>query len=157
MNQLKKAIGDFLDSKVPVDCSLLSKAIEEAKNLIENTQVGTQFGQYGQSEFLNLRNEIKVAESCMVSETLTQSDIDDECLKLLDVIDQYKKSQVGYTAIDTQKDEIIVEVKKGEVISNKPFRLYNIEGKEVSNQNGNLSIGVYMREFESIVKKVLVE
>lgn len=157
VNQLKKAIDDFLDSKVPVDCSLLSKAIEEAKNLIENTQVGTQFGQYGQSEFLNLRNEIKVAESCMVSETLTQSDIDDECLKLLDVIDQYKKSQVGYTAIDTQKDEIIVEVKKGEVISNKPFRLYNIEGKEVSNQNGNLSIGVYMIEFESIVKKVLVE
>jgi len=101
--------------------------------------------------------EIKVAESCMVSETLTQSDIDDECLKLLDVIDQYNKSQVGYTAIDTQKDEIIVEVKKGEVISNKPFRLYNIEGKEVSNQNGNLSIGVYMIEFESIVKKVLVE
>lgn len=142
---LNNAIGIFLSSKVPVNTQDLIYLYLRADNLLRNTQVGTEIGQYGQSEYLILYAEIKKAAALIESDGVEQVEIDAEIKALLDAISSYQRSEVGRTAIDSMENKMIVIVEFSTITCNiDEFQIIDALGKNVTARNGNLLPGVYI-------------
>ena len=153
----QQAIYNYENSKVPTDKTKLISTILRAENLLNNTQVGTELGQYGQAEYLALNSEKKNANTILENENSKQADIDNEVLVLSTVIEAYEKSQVGRTTISEIKQEVSISVKDNTIFCNVPFQIIEIGGQNVTNQNGALLSGSYIVVTEQGNQKVVVK
>ena len=154
---LSIAIYNYENSKVPTDKTKLISTILRAENLLNNTQVGTELGQYGQAEYLALNSEKKKANTILESENSKQSEIDEEVARLSSVIEVYEKSRVESTAVSEIKQEVSISVKDNTIICNVPFQIIAIGGQNVTSQNGALLSGTYIVVSEQGNKKVIVK
>lgn len=154
---LSIAIYNYENSKVPTDKTKLISTILRAENLLNNTQVGTELGQYGQAEYLALNSEKKKANTILESENSKQSEIDEEVARLSSVIEVYEKSRVESTAVSEIKQEVSISVKDNTIICNVPFQIIAIGGQNVTSQNGALLSGTYIVVTEQGNQKVIVK
>lgn len=132
-------------------------AVLTANTLLEHTQVGTENGQFGQTEYLSLNAAKKAAEKLLESDDVRQSEIDAEIATLTEAIETYKNSEVRATSITKIEQTMPISVIGKTIYSKAPFQIFDILGQDVTNKNGTLQAGSYIVTMEQCSQKVVIE
>ena len=115
--KLMKEIEDFKNSQIDkeiVDLTKLTKLIDEAKYLIENTNIGTGINQITSEEKEKLQKVVDDVTLVLNSSNATQDTIDDAIIKIENAINEFQ-SKIN-TGVD--KSELSREIDNAVLIQN---------------------------------------
>lgn len=117
-----------------VKSDYLSELIEYADSLIQNTQIGTDIGQYGQTEYLALDSETKSAKTLLTTEENTQQEINLQATKLEIAIENYCESVIvdkdNLQKLITKADSLLINT----TVGTKPEQYGQAEFLALSNE-----------------------
>ncbi|WP_169907760.1 LamG-like jellyroll fold domain-containing protein [Priestia abyssalis] len=131
-NQLKEAHELFIKSKIQIDKDkeALIKAIKEAKELVSSAVVGSETGQFSQASIDRLSRTIKLAETLLESEALTQEQLDLTEQVVKDVIEIFAESVTKKVMEEGSYKAVYNPVNGDIVVYKNDVKLFQVDHQE---------------------------
>lgn len=134
---LSNGIEDFKKSKIVVNIENLTKKIEEAEKLLDNSEIGDKDGQYPLESKDMLNKEIETAKSIIDNDTYTDKEIEEVSKSLDSAIESFKQSK------------IVVDKRELQELINKCKDV--LDKAEVGDKNGQYS-QIAIDKFEKVLE-----